>query len=150
MELDIPIVSNDYVRKEVAVYEQFGYNVPEIICDDDPECERIMKSGKYILIRSTYGYNPAITNSHYTHIVLRRHGDKQNPVRKSESNTYAVALNAHSNVEETLAYVKETGASYVITDNNRGSHAIDLAQIISNRLGIEARASNNEISHNWR
>jgi len=81
---------------------------------------------------------------------LRRHGDKQNPVRKTESNTYAVALNAHSNVEETLAYVKETGASYVITDNNRGNRAIELAQTISNRLGIEARASNNEISHNWR
>lgn len=150
MELEIPVVSTEYIRKETAIYEQFGYSVPEIICQGDTEYERVLKSGKFIHIRSTFGYNPAITNSHYTHIVLRRHGDKQNPVRKTESNTYAVALNSHSNVEETIAYVRETGASYVITDNNRGTRAVELAQIISNRLGIEARASTNEISHNWR
>jgi len=150
MELDIPVISTEYIQKETAIYEKFGYSVPEVICYDDPRCERILKSGKYIHIRSTFGYNPAITNSHYTHIVLRRHGDKQNPIRRTESNTYAVALTAHSNVEETVAYVRETGASYVITDNNRGTRAVELAHIISNRLGIEAKASNNEISHDWR
>lgn len=149
LELDIPIISNEYIKNEAKIYEKFGYTIPEILCQNEPECERIKKAGKYILIRSTFGHNPAITSPHFTHIVLRRHGDKQNPVRKSESNTYAVALTAHSNVEETLAYVKETGANYVITDNNRGTRAVELAQLISHRLGIEARASNNEISHNW-
>jgi len=150
MELDIPIVANEYLIQESKIYSEYGYSVPEIICHGNKKCEKILRSGKFILIRSTYGHNPTITSPKCTHIVLRRHADKKNPVRKTESNTYAVGLSGHSNLEETLAYIQETGASYVITDNYRGQRAVELAYIIQERLGIEARASTNEISHNWR
>lgn len=149
MELDIPIIGNDYLIKETQIYKKFGYCMPEIMSLGD-DCKSIINSRRYIQIRSHFGQNPAIKKQRFTHISLRRHGDKNNPIRKTESNTYAVALSAHSNAEETIKYIEKTGADYVITDNNRGGRAVELAQFITNRLGINARASNNEISHNWK
>ena len=55
----------------------------------------------------------------------------------------------HADFDGTLAYIKATGAKYVISDNSRGGHACELAMEIKNQLGIEANPSTNSITYEW-
>jgi putative mRNA 3-end processing factor len=157
-ELDIPIIAADQLVQESQIYRKYGYIVPEIIPYGSDDYKEVIKSNNYILIRSHYRQNPSISNQKSTFINLRRHHNKKNPIIKTEKNSYAVAFSDHSNLEETIAYVKQTSATKVITDNclRQGDRRrpIELAFILEDELGIDARASNNEISNekcnDWR
>ena len=65
------------------------------------------------------------------------------PVLRFSSRAYRVALSNHADFEGTLAYVKASGASVVVTDNTR-NHGIDLAVAINSHLdGVRAEPSTN-------
>lgn len=56
------------------------------------------------------------------------------PVLRFSSRAFRVALSNHADFDGTLAYVKATGASTVVTDNTR-NHGVDLAVAINAHLG---------------
>ena len=69
--------------------------------------------------------------------------DTDHPLLKFSDRAYRVALSNHADFEETLAYVKATGAKTVVTDNTR-NHGVDLAVAINSYLqGVYATPSKN-------
>ena len=52
---------------------------------------------------------------------------------------------------ETLEFVKETGAKFVLTDSVRGDkvHAAELANAITKKLGISAKPAKPVYSKEW-
>lgn len=61
----------------------------------------------------------------------------------NDADHYKPRLSNHADFEETLAYVRETGAKRVVTDNTR-SHGCELALALNERLsGVEASPSTN-------
>lgn len=67
----------------------------------------------------------------------------EDPVLQHSERVFRVALSNHADFEETLAYVRETGAKRVVTDNTR-SHGCELALALNERLsGVEASPSSN-------
>jgi hypothetical protein len=71
------------------------------------------------------------------------------PVLEYSERSYRVALSNHADFDGTLAYVEATGAKFVVTDNLRGGHAVELAMALTDRLGIEAVPSSSEESREW-
>jgi len=60
-----------------------------------------------------------------------------------------VALSNHADFAGTIDYIRTTGARYVVTDNKRGGHAVELAQEVTRLLGIPARPSTVAWSNEW-
>ncbi len=59
----------------------------------------------------------------------------------NQSNACTLAMSDHADFNETIDYVKTTGAKKVITDAYRGRNADTLALELSKRLNIEAEPS---------
>ena len=74
---------------------------------------------------------------------------KDDPVLEYTDRSYRVALSNHADFNGTLEYVEATGAKFVVTDNTRGGHPLELALAIRARLGIEARPSSQEYTREW-
>lgn len=72
----------------------------------------------------------------------------EDPVIEYAERSYSVALSNHADFKGTIAYIAETGAKRVITDNTRGS-GVELAIGIQRLLGIEAEPSSNFESREW-
>jgi hypothetical protein len=63
--------------------------------------------------------------------------------------SFGVALSNHADFDGTLEYIKATKAKYVVTDNVRGGHGVELALEIRRRLSIPARPSSATYSREW-
>jgi len=71
------------------------------------------------------------------------------PVMEYSHCSYRVALSNHADFAGTIEYIRTTGARYVVTDNKRGGHAVELAQEVTRLLGIPARPSTVAWSNEW-
>jgi len=71
------------------------------------------------------------------------------PVLEYSDRALSIALTNHADFADTLEYVKATGARFVITDNSRGGHAVELAREISCQLNVEAVPSEIFVSNEW-
>ena len=66
------------------------------------------------------------------------------PLRCFSERAYSVALSNHADFNETVEYVRATGARTVVTDNTR-NRGVELAIALNERLqGVEAVPSTNE------
>jgi hypothetical protein len=85
-----------------------------------------------------------------TTITLSAYMAKPNdPVMEYSERSFSVALSNHADFDGTLEYIRATGARYVVTDNTRGGHGVELAQEVTRRLGIPARPSTASTSREW-
>jgi Cft2 family RNA processing exonuclease len=113
------------------------------------EGKEIVQSDRYIRI---YGKGDRLPTEirHGTTVVLSAFStDHSDPVLEYSEKACRVALTDHADFEGVLEYVKASGASYVVTDNTRGGHAMDLARELRDRLGIDADPSTYEPSREW-
>lgn len=77
-------------------------------------------------------------------------GDFRSPVTwHADGESCSIAFTDHADFVGTLEYVRESGASRVVTDSSRGGNAVALAAAIRKELGIEAQAAEPYPSHEW-
>lgn len=146
--IGVPVIASARLCSEVAVYQQFGCAVGDLMLATSPEGREALKGKKYVRLYSKGDGDP-VDLKEGAKIVLSAFMNKtSDPVIEYSERGYSVALSNHADFNGTLEYVVATGAKYVVTDNTRG-HGIELALAIKHRLGIEARPSTNLESHEW-
>jgi putative mRNA 3-end processing factor len=147
--VDCPILGSPRLCKEAEVYREFGYGIAPLLSTDSDEAREVLGQGRFVRLYGfgdgfpvDLGLGTTITLSAY---MARR----DDPVLDYTDRSYGVALSNHADFEGTLAYIQATGAKYVITDNTRSGHGVELALEIKSRLGIEAEPSHHVQTREW-
>ena len=146
--IDVPLIASTRLCDEVAVYQQCGCAVGDLILATSPKGQEAIKRTRYVRFYSKGDRTP-VDLKEGTKIVLSAYMNKtSDPVIEYSDRGYSVALSDHADFNGTLEYILATGATSVVTDNTRG-HGVELALAIKHRLGITVRPSSNLESHEW-
>ena len=144
-----PIIASSLLCKEWKVHQEHGYSLPKILEANTKEGKLILSEGRYIRLFSS-GDRPPTNTDGATSITLNASmGRLDDPVVEYSEMAYRIALSDHADYEETLEYVRATGAAKVITDTTRGGHGRELAEALKRELGIDAQPSKNQKIRAW-
>ena len=146
--IDVPLLATDRLCNEVAVYQEFGCAVCDIVPITSPSGREALEGSRYVRFYSKGDRNPVDSTGGSTIVLSAFMNKTEDPVIEYTERSYSVALSNHADFEGTLAYIAATGARRVITDNTRG-RGVELALAIQHRLAIEARPSSNLDSREW-
>jgi hypothetical protein len=150
--LGIPIIVGKKLEWSIQVHGEYGLEMPPVIVEGTPDALDAMADDSYIRVIGLHSraYNDALYGG--TSIKLTKYRAIEDPVEETSDGQFTVGLCSHADFSGTLAYVKATGASKVVTDNVRGhrnERAETLARIIRTQLGISARMSSDTQSREW-
>lgn len=149
-QVDCPLVASARLCEEVEVYRNYGYTIGEICRLDSEAARAYTRAGRFIRFFAKGDGEPPIQMSRGSTITLSAYmARKDDPVMEYSECSFVVALSNHADFDGTLEYVKASNAKYVVTDNVRGGHGVELALEITRRLGISARPSSATYSREW-
>lgn len=147
--IDCPMLGSLRFLQEVAVYHTCGYAIDPIISSETPEGDTAVRHQRYVRIFTKGDDFPADLSGVTTIVLSAFMRLPDDPLLEYSDRAYRLAMSNHADFDGTMEYIASTGAKYVMTDNSRGGHAIDLAQEISLRLNIRAEPSAAEFSREW-
>ena len=143
----VPVVASRAFISRVAVHQQYGM-APMPLIDLDS------KDGKYAISQRSYirlysrgdSFNNELTEgTTISCSAFMINGEE--PLLSFSERAHRVALSNHADFNETIAYIKATGAKTIVTDNTR-NHGHDLAEAIQERCGnVFVTASSNQPVH---
>lgn len=144
-----PVIASRKKIREAKVFEKYGYCICPLMELESPDVRSLRKEGPYIELyyigEQVFYDRGDITTVNLTASWV--HGVK--PFLELSDYSYQIAISDHADFNETLEYVRETGAREVLTDSTRGIHADNLARAISNKLGIKAKPAKPVYSRAW-
>jgi Cft2 family RNA processing exonuclease len=146
--LSCTLIASSRLVSEISVYERFGYGTDGIYVLNSSEALAAMEGGRYVRLVGK-GDTHLVDYPSMSVVTLSAYISGDDPVLPFSERSYRVALTNHADFAGTLEYVKATGAKYVVTDNTRGHHAVELAVEIVSRLGIRAVASHGTATYEW-
>ena len=141
--IGVPILASERLIKEFKVYQNYGLAAGELDSITSETGRSGMSERAYVRLYSKGdGFrNEPIAGTSITCSAYMVRGT--HPLLKYSERAYRVALSNHADFNETLKYVRATGAKRVITDNTR-NHGCELAMAINQRLaGVRASPSSN-------
>ncbi len=147
--IKVPIIASPRLCCELEVYQQYGYTLTNVFSTNAREAKHAISEGRYIRLFGTGDRRPTDT-SKATSITLNAYQSRlDDPVIEYSEKSFCVALSDHADYEETLEYVRTTGAKKVMTDTTRGGHGVELAQALKRELGVDAQPSTNQYVREW-
>ncbi|MDE0509746.1 MAG: hypothetical protein OXI17_14100 [Gammaproteobacteria bacterium] len=141
--IGVPILGSKKLISEISVYQANGFAVGSVTRTDSDEGRIALKGQSYVrLYAKGDGFRNELIEG--TSISCSAYMTKpDNPVIEYSERAFGVALTNHADFEDTIEYIRATGAKKVITDNTR-THGVDLAVAINSYLsGISAQPSSN-------
>lgn len=144
-DIGVPIVASDRLIREASVYQENGFAVGTLLQLGSSEAKHALNQRSYVRLYSKgdgfknelEGGGTSVTCSAYM-------ATRDDPLMVYSDRSYSVAMSNHADFNETLAYVRATGARVVVTDNTR-NHGQDLALAINEGLnGVVALPSTNQ------
>ena len=146
--IDVPLIASTRLCDEVAVYQQFGCAVGDLMLATSPKGQEALKGTRYVRLYSKGDRTPVDLKEGAKIVLSAFMHNMNDPVIEYSDRGYSVALSNHADFNGTLEYILATGATSVVTDNTRG-HGVELALAIKHHLGIKVRPSSNLESHEW-
>ncbi len=124
---------------DCVVHRQHGALIPDARPVAIAEVAGLVRDSQPSVVCVLLGHriDDALTES-TTSIAISRAWTASTPSLQVGDRAWHVGLSGHADFEETLEYVKATGASLVLTDNIRGPHGLELAIAVRERLNIAA------------
>jgi len=144
-----PIIASKKKISQAKVFEKYGYCFCPLMELEMADVRKLRKEGHYIELYYM-GEQVLYDRGDITIINLTAswvHG--ANPFLKLSDSSYQIAISDHADFNETLEYVRETGAKVVLTDSTRGINAPKLASTITKKLGISAQPAKPVYSRAW-
>ncbi len=145
----LAMVASERLCRELQVYRNHGFAIGDVSSEASSGGRAILRDGRFVRL---YGKGDRLPVDHIdgSTIVLSAYMARaDDPVLEYSERSCRVALSDHADFDGTLEYVRASGARYVVTDNSRGGHGVELALEIKHRLGIEAVPSRNVSSLEW-
>ena len=141
--VDCAMIGSDRLAQEVGIYRQYGYTIGDLWGVEEAREQGVFDAGRYVRFFSTGDQRP-VGREGVTVVKLSAFGLRsKGPVATISEKSHIVGLSNHADFNGTMDFVRRTGAQFVVTDNTRGGHAVDLAIEIRRRLGVEAWPSSN-------
>lgn len=142
--VDAPLLASGRLLRAVRVYRQYGLAAGAMESVDSEAGVAAIAGGRYVRFYSRgdgFDNEPkpgsSVKCSAYMHHTINH------PLLELSEKSYSIALSNHADFDETLAYIRATGARKVVTDNTR-THGVDLAIAINAYLdGVYAEPSSN-------
>jgi len=141
--VDVPILASEGLMNEVNVYQMYGY--PGGITAISSQESRLINQGNWPHVRLyskgdvlpyELPFGTAVTISAFM-------VSSTSPYIEYSERSYKIALSNHADFNETIEYIRASGAKYVVTDNTR-THGVELAIAINERIeGVCAVPSSN-------
>jgi hypothetical protein len=149
-QVDCPLIASARLCEEVQVYRSHGYTIGDLCRVDSEPGRAQIRAGRFIRFYAKGDGEPPIHMSRGSTINLSAYMARpDDPVMEYSDCSFCVALSNHADFDGTLEYIRATKAKYVVTDNVRGGHGVELALEITRRLGIAARPSATTYSRAW-
>ncbi len=142
--IGIPILGSERLIREVEVYQRYGLAGGGLDLLESDVGRFAIRDRSYVrLYAKGDGFgNETIDGTSITCSAYMM-ANADHPLLTYSSRSYSVALSNHADFNETLEYVRATGAKNVVTDNTR-SHGVDLAVAINSSLrNVQAEPSTN-------
>ena len=146
--IGVPVIASVRMCREVAVYQQFGCAVGDLMMAASLEGQEVLKGTRYVRLYSKGDRTPVDLKEGAKIVLSAFMNNTNDPVIEYSDRGYSVALSDHADFNGTLEYILATGATSVVTDNTR-AHGVELALAIKHHLGIKVRPSLNLESHEW-
>lgn len=145
-DIGVPIVASGRLIREASVYQHNGFAVGTLLRLGSSEAEYAMSQRSYVRLYSKGdGFKNELESGGTSITCSAYMATGDDPLMTYSDRSYSVAMSNHADFNETLEYVKATGARVVVTDNTR-NHGQDLALAINEGLnGIVATPSTNQI-----
>ncbi len=144
-----PIIASPRLCNELEVYRRHGYSFAEVLNTSTQKGKLALNESRYIRLYGTRDRRPTDPGEATSIALNAVMGRLDHPVVEYSEKAFRVALSDHADYEETLEYVRATGAKKVMTDTTRGGHGVELAQALKRELGIDAQPSNNQYVREW-
>ncbi len=146
----VPILGSERLIREVKVYQQYGLAGGNLEQLESETGQSAVREGGYVRLYSKgdgFRNEPVDGTSITCSAYMMANAER--PFLMHSDRAYSVALSNHADFNETLEYVKATGARKVVTDNTR-THGVNLAIAINNHLhGVHAEPSTNSREPHW-
>ena len=147
--IQVPVIATGKLCREIGVYRKFGYQIKPLLDIGSEDGRHYLTEGQYVRIYGL-GEGDLFGLEEGTAINLSAYmASTTDPVLEFSPKAFRVAMTCHADFEDTLRYIEATHAQYVITDNYRGGHAVDLANAVRSQLGIDAAPSQLRPSRYW-
>ena len=151
---ETPIVGSPRHAWSFDVHRRYGIHLPEVLLEGSAEASAVVRDQNQSFVRLWSLHSQQINDGLYpgSLIKLTKFQTLKEPIEEIFDKYFVVGLSNHADFEETMEYVSQSGAQYVVTDNVRcssGDRGQELANIIEAELGIEARCSTNQKSRAW-
>lgn len=142
--VNVPILAGERLMREIKVYQDHGFAVGALDALDSEAGRFAVGERSYIRLYSKGdGFDKELIEGTSVSCSAFFTVGTDHPLMEFSSRSYSVALSNHADFEETLAFVKATGAMTVVTDNTR-NYGWELAVAINDRLtGVHATPSTN-------
>ena len=151
-DVGVPTLASRRLIREVEVYRRFGTAAGDLVALDSEDGRSALKQRSYVRLYSkgdAAGNEPMAATSIACSAFMSGRDGHEDPLTIYSDSSYCVAMSNHADFEETLAYVRATGASRVVTDNTR-NHGWELALAIGDRIaGVHAEPSRNRPGPRW-
>ena len=123
--------------------------MPDVLDWNVPESRKIASEGPCIYLYSKGDGDPVDCGRDTTIIASAYMCQGDEPELQYSERSCRIALSDHADFNGVLDYVKASRAKYVLVDNTRGSHALELAMALTEVLGIAAVAAEATVSLAW-
>jgi putative mRNA 3-end processing factor len=144
-----PLIGSDLLIREGEVYRSYGFAIDDITSVRSPAGREILRSGRYIRFFGTGDQRPNQDSDGVRLKLSAFMARSDDPVVRYSDRAYGIAMSNHADFNGTIEYVIATGATYVLVDNCRGGHAVELAAALEKLVRITARASAREPTLEW-
>jgi len=147
--VNVPILASDRLLKDIQIYQHHGFAVGQLEALNS-HAGRIAQSRRaYVrLYAKGDGFRnepPDGTTINCSAYMVQG----SNPCLEFSDRAYEIGLSNHADFNETIEYIKATGATCVVTDNTR-NYGCDLAIAINQQLeGVQAIPSSNAEVPRW-
>lgn len=148
----VPVVGTRKHSWSFDVHRRYGIQLPEVLIEGSVEAFKASQSESFVRLWNLHSHQ--INDGLYAGSIIKltKFQTLREPVEQTWGHGFVVGLSNHADFEETMEYVRRTGAQLVITDNvrcNTGGRGEILAKMICEELHVEAHCSTNQKSRSW-
>lgn len=137
-QIDCPILATSRRCREIEVYRRHAYPIADVLDKESDEGRAAKENGRCIFLYAKADQMPVNYDGDCS-IFLTSAWTKGDPLLEYNDRSCRVGLSDHADFQQSLEYIEQTGATFVLTDSSRGGNAIDFAQNIARRLNVESR-----------
>ena len=130
-----PVIGTRRLSKELQVYRQFGYTIPEVVVHPSEEATAVLREGHCVRVYGTGDQGPVDLGSGSKVVLSAYFSRPDSPVNEYSDRAFCVSMSNHADFDGTLEYVIATNARFVVTDNSRGGKGCELADALQGKTG---------------